>query len=198
MRILLIHFVVLTMLCRFQSEAIEAYHTSGITQMLADTAKKPTVSIEEATVKPFSVLAIRDTATSMEDISRVLGKGYGELFAFIGKNSLMPLRVMAFYYSYQPPIPVDITIEIGKMPASLSGRIFEKKIEGGRAYVAHYQGPYSLVEIAYTAIASKLKEEDNEANGQPFEVYLNSPGTVKDSNELRTDIYQLYKRILNH
>ncbi len=193
MKILFVYLVALAMVCGLKPESSKAYRKTRGTNVLTDTVKKPTVSIEEVTIKPFSVLAIRDSATSMEDISRVLGKGYGELFAFIGKNSLMPLRVMAFYYSYRPPVPIDIAIEIGTIPASLSGRIYEKKIPGGRAFVAHYQGPYNQVAMAYSVIATKLKEDNKEASGQPFEVYLNSPDTVKDPYDLRTDIYQLYK-----
>lgn len=193
MKILFIHFVVLVILSGIGVTSSTAKTAPGPEYLLQDTVKKPIISIEEGNVKPFSVLAIKDSATSIEDISRVLGRGYGELFAFTGRNNLIPMRVMAFYYSYQPPITMDIGIEVGLIPANLPGRIYEKKIQGGKACIAHFQGPYNQVEIAYNAIANKLKEENKEASGQPFEVYLNSPATVKDPYELRTDIYQLYK-----
>jgi effector-binding domain-containing protein len=188
--------VVLTaMLKLFSSPAVASIHTlttpKEINYMIQDTARKPTVGLEETTVDSMIILVIKDTATSMEDISRVIGAGYGELFTFINQTGLIPGKVMAFYYTYQPPFKMDIAVEVNKIPAQTTGRIKLNKIFGGKAIVARYRGPYEKVEIAYTAIADWLKQHQQEAKGLPFEVYLNDPATVKDPYELRTDVYQL-------
>lgn len=161
--------------------------------MIQDTTRKPTVSLEETTVDTMTILVIKDTAASTEDISRIIGAGYGELFTFINQAGLTPGRVMAFYYTYQPPFKMDIAVEVNKVPPQTTGRIKLNRIFGGKAIIAHYQGPYEKVEIAYTAIANWLKEHNQEAKGRPFEVYLNDPFTVKDPYELRTDVYQLIR-----
>jgi effector-binding domain-containing protein len=165
--------------------------SNEINYMIPDTTRKPTVSLEETTVDSMIILVIKDTATSMEDISRVIGAGYGELFTYINQSGLLPGKVMAFYHTYQPPFKMDIAVQVNKIPAQTTGRIKLNRIFGGKAIVAHYQGPYEKVEMAYTAISGWLKQHNQEAKGRPFEVYLNDPATVKDPSELRTDVYQL-------
>ena len=162
--------------------------------MIPDTTRKPTVNLEETTVDTMTILVIKDTAASAEDISRIIGAGYGELFTFINQNGLTPGRVMAFYYTYQPPFKMDIAVEVDRVPPQTTGRIKLNRIYGGNAIVARYQGPYEKVELAYTAIMNWLKEHNQEAKGRPFEVYLNDPATVKDPYELRTDVYQLIRK----
>jgi effector-binding domain-containing protein len=132
--------------------------------MIQDTTRKPTVSLEETMVDTMTILVIKDTAASTEDISRIIGAGYGELFTFINQSGLTP-----------------------------TGRIKLNRIFGGKAIIARYQGPYEKVDIAYTAITNWLKEHNREAKGRPFEVYLNNPAAVKDPFELRTDVYQLMR-----
>ncbi|HEY0678851.1 MAG TPA: GyrI-like domain-containing protein [Chitinophagaceae bacterium] len=139
------------------------------------------------------MLVIPDTANSAEEIGNVLGNAYSELFTFIGLNGLKPEKVMAFYHSYHPPFIFDAGVEINRTPFTLTGRIRARTIEGGHALIAHYQGPYESVDVAYTAIGNWLKEHNKQSKGQPFEVYLNDPAHVKDSSELLTDVYQLIR-----
>jgi effector-binding domain-containing protein len=100
---------------------------------------------------------------------------------------------MAQYYSVQPVFIVDVAVEVDKFPTRTQGRIKINKIDGGKAVIAHYKGPYGQIGMAYAAIVSWLKEGNKIADGRPFEVYLDDPATVQDPSELRTDIYQLTK-----
>jgi effector-binding domain-containing protein len=165
--------------------------TSNTNYMQQDTIKKPTVAIEEKVVSPMSVLMVRDTAATEQDMSQVINKAYGELFSFINQNGLQPGRVMGFYHTYQPPFVLDAAVEVDKFPFQVTGRIKINKVNGGNAVIAHFKGPYEQVAIAYTAISQYLKEKNKTAAGKPFEVYLNDPGSVKDPSELLTDVYQL-------
>lgn len=158
-----------------------------------DTAKKPAFILEERTITAFTVLAIRDTATTMTDIGRVLGRDYGEIFAFIKQNGFRPGRMIAFYYSYQPVFILEAAVEVDTFPHQISGRVTAREIAGGKAIIAHYKGPYEQVGIAYTAVSGRLKEQNKIADGPPFEVYLNDPMLVSDPFELRTDVCQLTK-----
>lgn len=72
----------------------------------------------------------------------------------------------------------------------LTGKIKGKTIKGGDAIVVHYQMPYDQIAAAYAAISKWLNENNKKALEQPFEVYLNDPVTVKDPQQLRTDVYQ--------
>ena len=100
---------------------------------------------------------------------------------------------MAFYNSYQVPFFIDVAVEVNRVPEVLTGRIKAKNLAGGNALIAQYRGPYEQLEIAYTAIASWLRQHNKVAKDQPFEVYLNDPLEVKDPFDLRTDVYQLIK-----
>lgn len=97
---------------------------------------------------------------------------------------------MAFYHTSRLPFIFEPAVEVDQLPTQFMGRIKGKKIEGGNAIVVHYQGPYDQVGRAYAAITKWLKENNKQPFQQPFEVYLNDPATVKDPQQLRTDVYQ--------
>ncbi|MDP4217379.1 MAG: hypothetical protein Q8927_14345, partial [Bacteroidota bacterium] len=63
----------------------------------SDTSRQPAFILADTTVGAMTLLTIRDTATGMADISQIMGRDYGELFAFVGQNGLKPGRTMAFY-----------------------------------------------------------------------------------------------------
>lgn len=161
--------------------------------MKKDTVKTPTVTLEKTMVSPMIILMIRDTAAVAPDISRVLGDGYVEIFGFINKNDLRAGKVMAFYHSSQLPFVMDVAVEVDKIPRSVTGRIRINKVFSGEAVVAHYQGPYEQIGMAYAAIGRWLKEQGKTADGVPFEAYLNDPMSVKYPSELLTDVYQFFK-----
>lgn len=139
------------------------------------------------------LLIITDTAASVAEISPLFKKDYEELFAFIGKNTLIADKVLAFYHSYGPQFSMDVAVEVNRIPQQLSGRIKTKYLAGGNAVIARYQGPYEQVTKAYASITKWLKEHGKKPKDKPFEVYLNDPSAVTDPFELRTDVYQFIK-----
>lgn len=136
------------------------------------------------------ILYFNDTAVATETVKEVLGKGYGELMQFIQQNKLQPQRFMAWYYSTQPPWPLDVAVEIISVPLKLSGRVRSRIQKGGDVLIAQVEGPYDQFGKAYEKIANWLKENKRKAKGNPFEVYLNDPSAAKSASEIRTDIYQ--------
>ena len=141
----------------------------------------------------MTVLMISDTAVTAADISQVFERDYAELFAVIVKHTLLPDKVMAFHHSYKPPFFIDVAVQVNRVPDQLTGRIKTKYLNGGNAVIARYQGPYEQIGMAYLVLANWLKEHNKEAEGAPFEVYLNSPSEVADPFKLRTDVYQMIK-----
>jgi effector-binding domain-containing protein len=158
--------------------------------MIQDTLIPVKVQLEKTSFKDMSLLYIRDTAATTEAIKDVLGKGYGELMSFIQENKLQPMKFMAWYYSMQPPWPVDVAVEANNIPVQLKGRIQSRVQPGGEAVIAHMWGPYDQVGQAYVQIENWLKQNKRKANGAPFEVYLNDPSAVKSPAEIQTDVYQ--------
>lgn len=157
---------------------------------LQDTAKQPTVQLEEGLLRPMLFITIRDTAANQADMGRIFSKDYGELYRYIYQNGLKPGKLLARYYSVQPFFVFDVGVEVDKLPLAQEGEIKVNRLEGGWAIIAHFKGPYEQIGFAYSAIQSWLAANNRSGNGQPFEVYLNQPGNVQDAFELRTDIYQ--------
>lgn len=162
------------------------------TDVQADTTRPVAVILEKSTIEPIHMIYIKDSI-SMSSLSKTFSTRYSELFKFIAKNKLKAGRVMAFYYTYSDPILLDIAVEVDKQPDSLAGNIQFRTIESCEALIAHYTGPYEQLAHPYKRMEQWLKDNNERANGLPFEVYLNDPIVVKDKYRLRTDIYQLLK-----
>lgn len=154
------------------------------------TLKKPAIVLETVMLQPMTVLYIKDT-TAIGKQNKTVQKDFDALLNFISKHALKAGRIMAFYLNFQNPLLLEAAVEIDKLPAELTGNINAKKTEGGLAIIAHYTGPYQKMGIAYNAITSMMDENKKLPKGLPFEVYINDAATVKNKQQLQTDIYQL-------
>jgi effector-binding domain-containing protein len=150
-------------------------------------------SISRITMQPMNVIYVIDTATTTDDISSKMGKSYSRLFMTIGQQQLKPGKVMAIYRTSSAPWIFDVAVEVDKAPSEQQEEIQFKTTDGGDAIVMHFKGPYEQLGNAYQQIDEWLKKNNKQRSGAPMEVYLNEPATVKDKNELLTDVYQLIK-----
>ena len=150
-------------------------------------------SISKISMQPIKVIYIADTVMSTDSISLKMSKDYGILFSLMGQQQLKPGRVMAIYHTTKPPWIFDVAVEVDKAPDKLTGGTRFKITQDGDAVVLHYKGPYEKMDSAYFQIEEWLKKNNKLKSGPSIEVYLNDPGTVKDKNDLLTDIYQLIK-----
>lgn len=161
---------------------------------MADTARQPKMVVEEITVQPMTVLVIRDTATTMNEIGPVLGRDYGEIIAFMQKNDLQfASQPLAWYHSEAAPYIIEAGIPVNKKPGATEGRITVKQTEAGKAVVVHFWGPYELTPQAYDKIKDWLKKNNKKAKGPAYDVYITDPTTVNDPYLVQTDIIQLYQ-----
>lgn len=158
-----------------------------------DTAKKPIITIEETTLKPMKALVIPEMIAEFDDIEEFIRADYEKLFSFINEKQLQPGKVMAFYYTGESPLLMDVAVEVNALPQEYTDRIQGISLDGGPAVVVHYQGPYEQLGTAYTELNKWLKMHHKKALECSFESYLNDPATVKDKWELRTVIYQRIK-----
>jgi effector-binding domain-containing protein len=150
-------------------------------------------TISRVIMKPIKMVYIVDSVVTVDSFSSKMGKGYGILFTLIGQQQLKPGKVMAMYHTITPPYIFDIAVEVDKAPMQVTDGVQYKTIAGGDAIVVHYKGPYENIHNAYQQIEEWLKKNNKQMAGPPIEVYLNDPATVKDKNELLTDVYQLIK-----
>lgn len=148
------------------------------------------IQVEKTSFNDMAILFISDTAKQTQDIGSVFSKGYSELMKYTQENQLKSKKFLAWYYSVQPPWIMDIAVETDKLPSELRGRIKSRIEKGGEVLIAHMRGPYSELSQAYIQIENWLKQNNRIARGNPFEVYLNDPFTVKDPSQIQTDIYQ--------
>ena len=99
----------------------------------------------------------------------------------------------ATYKSQQAPFDFEAWASVNAAPKKAEGRIQFKKIDGGKAVVAHFYGPYEINYKGYDKLMDYIKEKGLTLTGTYYEVYVNDPTTVKDPYEIQTDIYQLVK-----
>lgn len=158
--------------------------------MTTDTLVNPSIVVDETVVASRRIIFIRDTVP-LAGLRQFFTDSYAELFPFAMKYRPGARKAMAFYDNYNDPVSIEAAVEVDTIPGHLPGRILTRIVEGGKAAVIHYTGPYDAMEESYNALARWLKKNNKQPKGMPFEVYLNNPGMVKDSSELRTDIYQL-------
>jgi effector-binding domain-containing protein len=155
-----------------------------------DTTVPVKIQLEKTSFDDMVILFISDTAKQTQEIGTIFNNDYSELMRFARENQLRPKKFLAWYYSTQPPWTMDVAVETDKMPSELKTPIKSRVEKGGEVVIAHMRGPYSELSKAYSQIDNWLKQNKRTARGNPFEVYLNDPITVKDPSEIQTDIYQ--------
>lgn len=161
---------------------------------VADTSRQPKMVVEEITVQPMIVLAIRDTAKTMADIGPVLGRDYGEIGQVMGSNGLkFSGPVMAWYHTNTQPFILEAGVPVDKKPAKVEGRVYVKEIGSAKAVVVHFWGPYELTGQAYSKVAEWLTKNKKKPMGAPYDVYITDPTTVSDPYQVQTDIVQIYQ-----
>jgi effector-binding domain-containing protein len=165
-------------------------HSTGITHTYTNSRDSTKIDLEKTTFSDMNILFIKDSAQTIESMKALFGKDYGEMMRFMQQNKLEALKFMAWYHTKQAPWQMEVAVQANAIPEILSGRIQSKIQQGGEVLIAHMQGPYEELGKAYREIENWLKENNRKAKGSPFEVYINDPGSVKSSYELRTDIYQ--------
>jgi len=153
----------------------------------------PSVKLELTILPPIKILSVVHEVFTEDDIGKGLNAGYIELCTFINKHRLPSGKVMAFYYTYDMPYIVEAAMEVDSVPPVLDGSIGNRVIAGGEVLIAHYKGPYEKAGMAYHAMYQWLEEHHKAAREIPFEVYLNDPITIRNKNDLQTDIYQFIK-----
>ena len=150
-------------------------------------------SISRVMIPPMNVIYIVDTAMTTGDISSKMGKSYGKLFAVAGQQQLKPGKVMAIYRTSSAPWIFDVAVEVDKEPPQQPAGVQFKSTDSGDGIVVHFKGPYEQLFKAYQQIDDWLQKNNKQRSGPSMEVYLNEPATVKDKNDLLTDVYQLIK-----
>jgi len=133
------------------------------------------------------VLAIR-TRTSIQELPQLIGASYQKIWGYMQESGAVPFGPP--FVAYFNEDMNDMEVEIGFPVASqVPGKeeIVMSRIPAGKYAAMLYTGPYNKLESAYGSIMEWMNEEQLEYGGCTYEIYLNDPDEV-DESELETQI----------
>ncbi|MBK8611105.1 MAG: GyrI-like domain-containing protein [Chitinophagaceae bacterium] len=168
----------------------------------SDAAYKrpPIVQIVDTLSPKRTVIYCKDSAASFDRISLKLGNIYGEkLGQYIKKNKLTPTGAPMAWYKTQSagsdgkaPYFFEAGIPVNKAGKTAVPGIRVRELAAGKAVIAHFFGPFDLLNQGYDAIKEWMKDNKKTAAGAPYEIYLTDPidknGKPVDPYKIQTDI----------
>ncbi len=142
-------------------------------------------------VSAQNVLYVSASGNTNEDLSAVLAEAYGQVTSFMMTNGItfggQPMAITRNWensvWEFDAAIPVDIQSLEGE-----TGDIQLGQTYAGKAVRYVQKGSYDQGEASYALMDAYIKEHELEVNGNPWEVYVNDPTTVPES-EILTHIY---------
>lgn len=154
--------------------------------------KEPEVKVEETTTASQNVLTVKDSATSVAEVTAKLGPAYAEIMEQIGKNGanqVAPVFAMYHHWSkdkivFEAGIPVDKAIK-----PDAKSRVKAWEMQGVNAVVADHYGDYSNLEKTHMKIDEYIKKNGKTVTGAPWESYVTDPGKEPDASKWLTKVY---------
>ncbi len=143
--------------------------------------------IVELQSAPFAFIQLK---SSLADMPRVMGQGFGTLGRLVGKaDAAMAGNPLAHYLDFDAQ---SVTFQLG-FPALesdteklLAAGLSIGRTPGGRNMTATHVGPYSTVSQTYAVIGDALKAHGETGSKDMWESYLSPPETPPA--EIRTDV----------
>jgi effector-binding domain-containing protein len=166
----------------------------AVNQPIPEAEKPAIINITDTVATKQMVLCFKDSAATMERISAKLAIIYGTKVAeVLKKNNIKPNGApIAWYKSEKAPYFFEAGIPVAKRPAKMPSGAFIKDISGDSAIIAHFYGPYALLNQGYTAVKEFMKDAKRVATAPPYEIYIGDPmdstGKPIDPYKVRTDI----------
>ena len=173
----------------------KAVKATEVTNKEELAVEKPAIiNIIDTVATKRIVIYIKDSAKTFERISLKLAQIYGSKLAeVLKKNGIkMAGAPMAWYKTTKAPFFFEAGVPVDKKPAKLPNTVFVREMNADSVIVAHFYGPYNLLQQGYDAIRERMKDEKKVANGMPYEIYAGDPidatGNPVDPYKVRTDI----------
>ena len=138
-------------------------------------------------LEPRPSLTIR-LKTKAGDIAEVFDEGYGAIAAYLKSKGKEPQGPpFAIYFNMEMD---NLEVEFGfPVEAGMTGEesIVASMTPSGKAASSLYIGPYEEAEPVYDALIAWIRENNLEANGIAYEIYLNDPA-VTPPDQLKTQV----------
>ncbi len=166
----------------------------AVNKQPGEVDKPAIINILDTVATKSIIIYIKDSAKTFERIGTKLAQIYSiKLADVIKKNKLqMAGAPMAWYKSQKAPFFFEAGVPVNKKPAKLPNNVFIREIGSDSIVIAHFYGPYNLLQQGYDAIKEWMKDEKKTANGKPYEIYVgdsfDKEGKPIDPYKVRTDI----------
>lgn len=158
------------------------------------TQRPPIINIVDTVALKMTVIYSSDSAATFDRISLKLGKIYGtKLPEYIKKNNLKTTGApMAWYKKQKTPFFFDAGIPVNKAGSKPVKGVQIRQMNGGKALIVHFFGPFELLPQGYDAVKEWMKENKKTAAGPSYEIYITDPidknGKPVDPYKIQTDI----------
>ena len=158
------------------------------------TKKPPIINIVDSVQPKRIVVYIKDSASTFERISMKLGQIYGSrLTEFFKKNSLKTAGApIAWYLTHKAPYFFEAGMPVNKKPTKMMAGIKVRETSADSVVMAHFYGPYDLMNVGYDALNDWLKDHKRSLKEPAYEIYIGDPidkkGKPVDPYKVQTDI----------
>lgn len=158
------------------------------------TQRPPIINIVDTVALKMTVIYSSDSAATFDRISLKLGKIYGtKLPEYIKKNNLKTAGApMAWYKKQKTPFFFDAGIPVNKAGSKPVKGVQIRHMNGGKALIVHFFGPFELLPLGYDAVKEWMKENKKISAGPSYEIYITDPidknGKPVDPYKIQTDI----------
>ncbi len=156
--------------------------------------RPPIINIVDTVAPKMTVIYCKDSAATFERIGLKLGKIYGtKLPEYIKKNNLKTAGApMAWYKKQKAPFFFEAGIPVNKPGSKPVKGVQIHQMNGGKALIVHFFGPFELLPQGYDAMKEWMKENKKIPAGPSYEIYITDPidknGKPVDPYKIQTDI----------
>ncbi len=156
--------------------------------------RPPIINIVDTVAPKMTVIYCKDSAATFDRIALKLGKIYGtKLPEYIKKNNLKTTGApMAWYKNQKGPFFFEAGIPVNKAGSKPVKGVQIRQMNGGKALIVHFFGPFELLPQGYDAVKEWMKENKKTLAGPSYEMYITDPidknGKPVDPYKIKTDI----------
>jgi effector-binding domain-containing protein len=138
---------------------------------------------------PVPMLSVREKIKNAEIKSKI-GEMFGQLWMYMEKNKIVVAGPPFVVYHEFDSENCDMESGFPTLKEEKGeGNIRSSQVPGGRCVMAVHEGPYDTIMATYERIQNYMRQHDLVPKQMMWERYMNDPATVKDPNELVTEIY---------
>lgn len=137
----------------------------------------------------------KTTSATMQNISQIMGKQFGEIMSYMGKNNLVASGMPFTIYNDMNPDNGGIIMSnaipvLNKVTPTGDGQILCGYIPKTKVVKTTLKGNYTNLPKAWEQTMQYLAKNNLEqANIPPFEIYTNDPGNFPNPAHWVTEIY---------